>query len=115
MAADLELRDLAAYTGTENYYRGWLNVLLTDGVKYVMRNGYSWFVNDAISVIVGKGWRNADFLAVRLKLMGDNKAKMIIDDGNGNVLYTQKYELTDAKRELTLYYSHNVLMLSSEY
>lgn len=115
MTADLELSQLDYFTGTLEYHRGWLGVVYTNGVKYITENGYSWLVTDAISVIVSNGWRNADFLSVKLKLLGDDKALMTIEDGNGKVLHRQKYEYTDAKRELTLYYSYNVLMLASEY
>jgi len=111
---DLELRALPMFTGTTVYYRVWLNFLVTEGVKYVMENGYSWFITDALSVIHTKGWRDRDFLTVKLKLKGMG-AVMVIEDGDGKTLYTQKYSITDAKRELTLFYSYNVLMLSSEY
>lgn len=40
---------------------------------------------------------------------------MEITDGNDNVLYRQNYDYTDAKRDLTLFYADNVLMLSGEY
>ena len=82
-----------------------------------MDNGYSWFVTDAIAVILAKwGLRNADFLVIRLNL-DDEKAEadMIIDDGNDNVLYRQHYGFTDAKRSLKLYYADRVMMLPTEY
>jgi len=37
---DLELKALNEFIGTQNYYR-YMGVLLTDGVKYIMENGYS--------------------------------------------------------------------------
>jgi hypothetical protein len=40
---------------------------------------------------------------------------MTIDDGNGNMLYTQDYDYTDAKRELKLYYTDGVILLPGEY
>ena len=115
IGVDLELKSLPFFTGTEEYHEAWLGVYVTDGVKYIMENGYSWFVNDAISVIVTKGWREKEFLSVKLELLGGCRAEMTIEDGNGNVLYGQRYAFTDAKRELTLFYSNNVLMLNTEW
>jgi hypothetical protein len=86
---------------------------VTDGVAYIMNNGYSWFVTDAIAVIKTK-FKNKDFLAIKLKIDGDT-AKMIIEDGNKKKLYEQKYKWTNAKKELILFWTDNVLMLSSEY
>lgn len=121
MSDDLELKDLCSFIGTTEYHRGWLNTNYTDGVVYISNNGYSWLVTDAISVIkaelthkddIVKGY---DFLVIKLQLLGDNKAKMVITDGNDKILYEQNYDYTDAKRELTLYYQNNVIMLSGEY
>ena len=91
-----------------------MGVYVTDGIIYLMENGYSWFVTDAIAVIRYK-LRNQEFLSINLKVR-DGKAVMIITDGNKKRLYTQKYEWTNAKiNELKLFYVDGVLMLSSEY
>jgi hypothetical protein len=120
---DLELKNLNHYYATQGYFNV-LGINVTDGVLYIMRNGYSWFVTDAISVIVAnpkvrKYLEGETFLSVKLKLNKDKEgfpvADMVIDDGNGNVLYKQHYDITDAKRELTLFYDDGVLMLSGEY
>ena len=42
-------------------------------------------------------------------------ATMEITDGNGHAFYRQEYKWSDAKRDLTLFYADNVLMLSGEY
>jgi len=110
---DLNLEGLSQFTGTEQYHRC-LNALLTDGVAYVMKNGYSWFITDMLIVAKMK-LRNEEFLSITLKLLENNKAEMIITNGNGKTLYTQKYEFTDAKKGINLYFVDNVLMLSSEY
>jgi hypothetical protein len=49
--ADLELKQLENFHCSEEYHEAWLGVLATDGVKYVMENGYAWFVSDSVSVI----------------------------------------------------------------
>ena len=117
---DLELKDLGQYYGTENYY-GIMGVNVTDGIKYIMANGYSWFVTDMIAVIIcsqkeyPKVYENREFLSVKLKVDG-TKAIATIDDGNGNILYTQKYDYTNAKvKELTLFFINDVMLLSGEY
>jgi len=109
---DLYLRDIDSYIGSEKLYNV-MGVYVTDGVKYIMENGYSWFVTDAIAVIRTK-LKTEDFLAIALTVKNNN-AVMEITDGNGHVFYRQQYKWTDAKRNLTLFYVDNVLMLSSEY
>ena len=110
---DLTLQALSQFYGTE-YYHKYLNALLTDGVAYVMKNGYAWFISDVLIVSKMK-LRNEEFLSIKLKLLGNDKAEMVITNGNGKTLYTQEYKFTDAKRELSLYFVDNVMMLSSEY
>ena len=118
--ADLELKQLGQYYGTQQYYNV-MGVNVTEGVKYIMDNGYSWFVTDFIAVIKFRNkfpkLRNQPFLTVKLKLCGDVvrwEADLIVEDGNNNELYRQHYDFTDAKRELKLFYTDNVLMLSGE-
>ncbi len=110
---DLELRDLDQFSGTQQYFKCWLGALATDGVNYIMGNGYSWLVTDALSVIKLE-LKDEPFLVVKLKVK-DNKAVMTIEDGNGKVFHTQDYDYTSAKKDLTLYFVENVLMLSGEY
>ena len=107
---DLELKDLGQFYGTERYHKA-LNKLVTDGIKYIMENGYSWFVTDAIVAI---NTLEDGFKVIKLKVK-DNKAEMIITDGDEKILYKQNYDYTDAKRELKLYYNQGVLMLAGEY
>lgn len=112
---DLSLKELEQFTGTEQYHKGFLGVLLTDGVYYISENGYSWFVTDAISVIKTK-LKDEPFLTVNLKVDKEtNKGIMTIDDGNGKILHKQFYSYTDASRNIKLFYTDNVLMLAGEY
>ena len=51
MTDDLSLKELNQYHGTEQYHNiGFGNYKLTDGIIYLMKNGYSWFITDFISV-----------------------------------------------------------------
>jgi NAD kinase len=116
---DLELKGLNGFIGTQNYYQ-YMGVLFTDGIRYIMENGYSWFVTDAIAVIIAdqkirRHLQKDDFLTIKLKLTAENEADMIITDGNDTQLYRQHYDFTDAKKDLKLFYTGNTLMLASEY
>ncbi|MCW1308285.1 MAG: hypothetical protein OH337_03695 [Candidatus Parvarchaeota archaeon] len=115
---DLELRELDKYTGTEHYYN-FMGVLITDGVKYIMENGYTWFVADVVALIkahprIREYLKRDTFLTARLEVE-DNEADLILEDGDYNKLYSQHYSFTDAKRNLKLFYVSGVLMLSNEY
>ena len=109
---DLKLKELGGFTGTTAYHNV-LGVNVTDGIAYIMRNGYSWVVTDAIAVIIRK-LKTHPFLSVKLKL-NNGKADMIIENGNTHRLYKQHYSFTNAKRELLLFFTNNVLMVNSEY
>ena len=112
---DLELKELDNFSGTKNYFDGFLGTLATDGVKYISNNGYSWLITDSIAVIKTKNLVKEEFLVIKLKVLDNQKAVMTIENGNGKVFYTQNYDYTTAKRDLTLYFQNNVIMLSSEY
>ena len=46
----------------------------------------------------------------------DSSAKIIVDDGNGNVLYTREVDYTDAEEGAwKFFFTNNVLLLPSEY
>lgn len=113
---DLTLKDLNQYYGTEGYYNV-MGVKVTDGINYIIQNGYSWFVTDFISLVITKheSIKDEEFLSVKLKLEGDKQGFMIVTDGNEKQLYNQYYQYTDAKINLNLFYTDGVLMLSGEY
>lgn len=113
MEDDLDLKNLRSFIGT-NEYHDVMGSNVTDGIAYIMNNGYSWFVTDTLAVITTK-FKNKDFLGVKLKLDKNDGAKMIIENGDGKTLYEQKYKWTNAKKELMLFWTNNVLMLSTEY
>ena len=112
MEMDLELKQIHNFTGTEQYHNV-MGVNVTDGIAYLMENGYSWFITDSL-VIIRMRFKNEEFLSVKLKLNGD-KAKMVITDGNDKTLYEQKYEYTNVKKEVNLFFTDNVYMLAREY
>jgi hypothetical protein len=116
--SDLDLKGLSGFYCSENYYNV-LGVNVTDGVKYLMDNGYSWFVTDSLAAILfDRKLKAEEFLVVKLTLTGDHKAEVTIDDGGKGkdpvILYRQAYDYTDAKRNLKLYFENAVLCLASE-
>lgn len=111
---DLELKELNQFSGKENYYKV-LGANVTDGIGYIMENGYSWLVTDFI--VVAKmlpELKKEEFLCIEFKLK-DSQGIMIVTDGNDKVLYIQEYKYTNVKRELKLFFTDNVLMLAGEY
>ncbi len=118
---DLELKALDGFSGTEEYHR--LSMFpsfnLTDGVDYIMRNGYSYLVTDILALIPFKPrLKNQPFLAITYSVnLGTKTGGFIITDGNETTLYTQNYGYTDAKivKPLKLFLADHVLMLAGEY
>ncbi len=112
---DLELQDIEQFTGSEELYSLGLpyRFKITEGVKYIMDNGYSWLVTDAAAIIKYK-LRNEPFITIKLSL-NEHGADVIYDDGNGNILYRQAYRWTDAKKNIKLFYDSGIFMLPTEY
>ena len=107
---DLELRNL------DKFSDGWYVYDITEfndggrnkiseGVKYIMKNGYTWLVKDALAVIEQR--LKKPVVVVKLKLNKDGSAVVTYKDLKGHLLYRQKYRWTDAKREVELIYNAN--------
>ncbi len=76
---DLELKNLNNFYGSEHYYRLMGGINATDGVHYVMQNGYSYFVTDAIAVLkahprLKQYLSHDDFVVVKLQLLPNKQA-----------------------------------------
>ena len=110
---DLELKELSQYFGTENYYDIG-GIQTTDGIIYIMKNGYSWVITDAIVILKSFSQEKYPFISMDFKIK-NGQADINYTDGNGNIIYTQHYKYTDAKKDFKLFYTDNVLMLSGEY
>ena len=107
---------LRQFSGTEGYTRGYMGVLMTDGVVFLANQGASWLVSD-VSVIVKMQpkVRNESFVSITA-VSKDKKAVVTYTDGNDNKLFTQKYQYTDLEEgEYKLFYTDGVLMLANEY
>lgn len=115
-----ELKDgLVNFYGTENYHFNplypWLKY--TDGAKFFAENaggGAYWFL-DIIGTELRELTRKEDFLNIVLTSW-DNKARILVDDGNDNALYSRDIDYTDCPAGSWQFYLVNdVLMLPSEY
>lgn len=108
---DLELKALGQFSGTPEY--------LTDGVDYIMRNGYSYLITDILALIPFKSrLRIEPFLAITYAVdLEKHTGEFVITDGNKHKLYSQKYGYTNAKikEPLKMFLTDRVLMLAGEY
>ena len=112
---DLELKEIRQYHGTAQYWDV-MGANVTDGVKYVMDNGYAWVITDAVAILrMVKKVANQPFVVIQSKLEKDDAVSISYSDGNGNELYKQNYSWSNAKAEIKLYYSDKVLMLTGEW
>jgi hypothetical protein len=112
--------DLTQFTGTETWFRHGINrdVLFTEGVKYLADEGGAYWLLDAIAIaqfhenaVAGEA-----FQVWKLIINADRTASVTCDDGNNNIVYTQRIEYTDFPLdEIKLYFTDNVILLPSEY
>lgn len=110
--------DLRQFTGTDHYYRyGPMckQMLLTDGVQFLMLNGAAWLVDVIASYQHTANVKKEPFQVWRAKVNSDKSCDVQCDDGNTNIIVTQHVEFTDLPCDVVLYYIDNVLLLSNEY
>lgn len=112
--------DLNQFTGTETWHRHGINraVLFTDGAKYVADEGGAYWLLDAIAIAqrFEKAVAGEAFQVWKLAVNPDRTATLTCDDGNNNILYTQRIEYTDFPlNEIRFYFTDNVILLPSEY
>lgn len=124
MNAEELTSQLAAFTGTESFYKiPLLNTVITDGIRYLANKANCfWLVTDT-SVIAKSLMHRSAFITVDFKKVAAEKQKVLgyaalieYSDGNGTILETQTYHLTDFPLEtIRLFFTNNTLMLPSEY
>ncbi len=121
MSSDELAVHLARNTGTEYWYKHSVNQNLsyTDGVKAFAeeagKQGGYWLI-DLIALKYYSLLKKSEFLLIKLIVGDDNKAFLLVDDGNENVLAQARINFTDAQEgEWKFYLTDNVLLLPSEY
>lgn len=112
--------DLRQFTGTESWYHHGINrnVVFTDGSKYVADQGGAYWLLDAIAIAQHheKDVAFEEFQIWRLKVNDYRTASLTRDDGNGNIVYTQRIAFADFPLdEIKLYFTDNTILLPSEY
>jgi len=126
MEQDKKLSILDSFIGTQNYYdmgvlfRG---IKITDGVRYVSENGYSYLVTDILSILTAcrkiRRYLATDyFLSIVFIAYPNRKGEIIFSDGNGNTVFKKTYRYTDAEVDkIKFFYDERVkiLMLASEW
>jgi hypothetical protein len=113
---------LENFTGSQNlYFRETPTgrIEYTDGIYFLQQNGCLWMI-DAIASYQTQQFKSADDRQFwKLRVNADRSAKLICDDGNGNVRVTQEIEFTDfplSKIDIYVEMTHCVfLCLMSEY
>jgi hypothetical protein len=116
-------RDLKQFCGTENHWRIYPNVMLTDGAKFLADNaGVYWLIDIIWSITPKLKVDEGEFFVLALERGTDNTAEVIVDRGRGHEkpLYTQHIPFTDFPLESqTLYIQESgdyfVVMLPGEY
>lgn len=119
MTAELQSA-LAQFTGTENYYRFYPRVVLTDGTKFLAdAAGCYWLMDLYASHLASVDPVNESFTCLKLSKKGSG-AEIVIENGNTHALAKQTIEYTDFPFEQFMFYAvwsseFWVLMLRSEY
>ena len=111
---------LYQFTGTETWYRHSLNpkVLYTDGVQYLAEYGGAYWLLDTIAIAQAhvKVVAAEEFQLWTLRVNPDSTALLTCDDGNRNIVYSQRLPFTDFPLpEVKLYFCNDVIMLPGEY
>lgn len=110
--------NLAQFYGSENHFTNPLvKFNYTDGVKYFAENaGAYWLLQEINSLYIKLLKINkTEFLDIKV-FSKENKADIIIDDGNDNILIKKHIGFTDLPEgEWKFFLYDNVLMLPGEY
>lgn len=120
IAATNLANDLHQFTGTENWYRHPLSksITYTDGVRYLAKTaGAYWLLDAIVSAQFLPEVIRTEFQLWRLTVdLEKSSAVLKCEDGDYNVVYSQKIEFTDFPLpEVTLFFCNNVIHLPSEY
>lgn len=110
--------DLNYFTGSETFYQYYPNVIVTEGVQYLIENANcEWLVNLVHSYQIIEEVRKEVFQVFDLKCDLENfTGKVICTDGNENCLMEQNIPFTDFPLDkIRLYYTNKTLLLPSEY
>lgn len=110
--------EIRHFTGTDQWYKLYPNVLITDGVKFVFDIAESYWLGEIVFSLQTLEKVKAEpfqFYELEVNLEKHN-ADLKVTDGNENILYTQFIEFTDFPLpKFSFYYTNDVVLLASEY
>lgn len=119
-----EVIDLSQFRGSDNFYKHWLGLIYTDGVKYLAEKAGAYWLIDAIVSHQPKARRNPmlrDFQIWKLERYKKAGAKLTCwkDSGPGEEpLITQRIEYTDfpfeAVGDFCIYVENGTACLADE-
>ncbi len=112
--------NLAQFIGTECYYKHWLGLKYTDGVKYLCDSCQSYWLIDAIASYQTRKFLTdpmlAEFQCWTLKVNPDKSATLTCERNTDDIAVKQKIPFTDFPlNSIKLYLTDRVLLLPSEY
>jgi len=120
--------DLKVFTGTERHHKDYLNLNITDGVKFLMEKCFcGWLISDIASIYfcdkkIIESKENNTFFVVTLSTNPTLQTATLIfrEDTDTPILYKQQYQFTDINNyfegnEIKFYLIDGVLLLPSEY
>lgn len=111
-------KELAFFTGSEEFYKAYPKVLITEGVKFLADRAECYWIIDLIfSYQSIKKIKDEAFQVYDLKVnLEEKSAIMVCTDGNENILYEQRIPFTTFPIEsIKLYFTNEVVLLPSEY
>jgi len=116
---DKKLNGLGHFYGGGSLYRDFTGFVYSEGVKYIMENGYAWFCSDMLAVMrFPPNFKvNPEYLyIIKLDVNIEKKtAKATIIDENDDVIYEQFYNYTDAETDsIKLCFQNNTLCTLGE-
>jgi hypothetical protein len=113
---------LAHFTGSDEFYKHWLGITYTEGVRAMAKRGGAYWLIDAIASYQPdkRIRRNPDLVAFQVwKLAVHEEGGAILTmrgDSGQPIIIKQKIEYTDFPLpEITLWVCNDTLMLPSEY
>tara|TARA_Y100000310_G_C20372974_1_gene664396 strand:+ start:343 stop:708 length:366 start_codon:yes stop_codon:yes gene_type:complete len=116
-------QELEQFTGSCEFLKDPFNkCVMTEGFQYFMDKAEChWLFSDyAIEIMMTPKLKEQDFFVLKI-VVKDNKGKVTLDDGNGNILHKKEYTYTDFPlEEYEFYIQKNELgsftfMLKGEY
>lgn len=109
---------LCGFTGSEQFYVIYPNVIITEGLKYLCdQAGAYWLIDCLFSYQTIRNVAREPFQVLDLAVNLERHTGLIsLTDGNDQLLFRQKLEYTDFPlKAIKLYYTDQTAMLPWEY